>query len=101
MNWPPGPRCRKNRKSFHTLTSEHLLATSALLWVLVIVAVLVPAFVPVVLVVVTTLCTDLSADFACWELFRMNIPVCGIGCQCGYDSSEIASSYVLRGGPYH
>src|ERR1700746_1881810 len=44
---------------------------------------------------------DLPADFACRELFVVDIPVCGIGCQCGYDRSEVTSSYVLSRGPYH
>jgi len=86
---------------FYTLASEHLIAESALLCLSAIVAVLVPAFVPVVMFVMATLCMDLPADFACWELFCMDIPVCGIGCQCGYDPGEVASSYVLCGGPYH
>jgi hypothetical protein len=42
----------------------------------VIVGVLVLAVVPVV--VVTTLCVDLPADFACRELFRVDIPVSGV-----------------------
>jgi hypothetical protein len=33
-----------------------------------------------VVVVATTLCLDLPADFACWELFRVDIRVGGIGC---------------------
>jgi hypothetical protein len=58
-----------------------------------IVAVRVLAVVPVV-VVVTTLCVDLPSDFTCRELFRVDIPVRGIGGQRGYDPGEVASRYV-------
>lgn len=51
--------------------------------------VLVLAVVPLA-VVVTTLCMDLPADFACRELFRVDIPVSGIGCERRYYSGEIA-----------
>jgi hypothetical protein len=98
---PVQQKLSQNRGSFHLwdthFSSEHPIAESALLWISVIVAATVLA----VPVVVTALCMDLPADFACRELFRVDIPVRGIGCQCGYDAGEVASSYVLCGGPYH
>ena len=81
-------------------SNEHPIAESALLWISMIVAVRVLAAVAVV-IVVATLCLDLPSDFTCRELFRVDIPVRSIGGQCGYDPGEVASRYVLCGGPHH
>ena len=81
-------------------SNEHPIAESALLWISMIVAVRVLAVVAVV-IVVATLCLDLPSDFTCRELFRVDIPVRGIGGQCGYDPGEVAGRYVLCGGPHH
>ena len=56
--------------------------------------------VPVV-VVVTTHGMDLPTDFACRELFRVDISVSSIGCQSGYDAGEVARRDVLCGGSYN
>src|SRR5260370_24913791 len=80
----------------HIFSSAHPVAESALLSVSAVVLVL--AVVPVVLV--TALCMDLSANFACRELLRVDISVCGIGCQLGYHPGELAARNVLSGGPY-